>query len=67
MIKKSVRDKATEYLLKVKESHYKTSKLDNSDLRLQEYLKPIKEKHSNRWMWSIFPIIRFYSSSKESH
>ena len=49
MIKKSVRVKATEYLLKIKESHSKTSKLNYSDLGLQDYLKPssslsIKEK-----------------------
>ena len=49
MIKEKVRRNAFQYLLKIKESHSKTSSLVYSELCLQEYLKPssfisIKEK-----------------------
>ena len=40
MIKKNVRIKAFEYLMKIKDSHSKTRKLAYSDLSLQEYLQP---------------------------
>ena len=41
MVKEKARKKSFQYLLKIKESHSKTSNLGYSGLGLQEYLKPI--------------------------